>query len=115
MTRESRKGDPTPRVRVVQSKRAGIHKLLLDAQGTLNTYLRLIGDLTGASKAPQRNPKEVTAELYEEWVNLFLDVFQKIWPECQRQDVVEALANAPQTAGEFLPFVQTELAKGTSH
>ena len=40
-----------------------------------------------------------------------MKMWQTINPKVERREVVEALAEMPDTAGDFMPYVQAELAQ----
>jgi hypothetical protein len=85
-------------------------KLLLQASDRLDKHLRMLGDITGAFKQPQTNPREVDSRRYNEFVAIFMDMWQVINPKVERRQVVEAMGRMPETAGEFMPFVEAEIA-----
>lgn len=86
-------------------------KLLLHASDRLDKHLRMLGDLTGEFKQPQRNPRNTSERLYNEWVDLFVEIWRTINPNVERLRVVKALRDMPETAGDFMPFIEAELAR----
>jgi hypothetical protein len=42
---------------------------------------------------------------------MFVKMWQSINPKVERRQVVEALSEMPETTGEFMPYVQAELAQ----
>jgi len=97
----------------IETKRADPRRLILEASTTLDRHLRMLGDLTGVFKAPQKNPREVNRSLYDEWVGMFLAVLQNLDPRIERSAVVQLLSEMPETTGEFMPMVQEELGSGS--
>lgn len=108
--------DPKQPGRFNLNRKSGLDaaKLLLQASDRLDKHLRMMGDLTGAFKAPEKSPRDVSFRLYDEWVNFIVKLAQTVLPNVERRSVVELLAEMPETAGEFLPLVQAELAR-TGH
>jgi len=107
---------PNPRLvsclpaRGSQMKSSDIAKLLLKANDNLQGLLRLAGDIAGTFKQPQRNPADISFGRYNETVDSFTTVFRNVYPEIQRRQVVEVMAKMPEHVGEYMPFVEAELA-----
>jgi len=93
----------------IETKRADPRRLILQASETLDKHMRMLGDLTGVFKQPQRNPLDVSRESYEEWVGMFLTLAQTVNPKVERPAVIEMLQDMPETVGEFMPYVKEEL------
>src|SRR5262249_39614972 len=93
-------------------KSSDVAKLLLKANDNLERFLRMCAEIQGAFKQAQRNPRNVNFRLYNEWVDMFVDVLKELDPAITRRRVVELLSAMPETAGEFLPFINQELAGG---
>jgi hypothetical protein len=87
-------------------------KLLLQASDRLDKHLRMLGDLTGEFKQPQKNDREGNARAYNEFVGMFMKMWQAINRDIERRQIVETLAGMPETTEAFMPFVEAELASG---
>lgn len=101
---------PEPRLRIVESKRADVRKLIIETLQTAHAFIRTLGDLTGAFKQPQPNPRQTNKRLYDEWMDDFVKIYRRVDPNITRREVVASLKEMPATAGEFMPFVEAELA-----
>ena len=101
----------TSRLNLSRKNALDAAKLLLQASDRLDKHLRMLGDLTGEFKQPQRNPRNITERLYNEWVDLFVEICKPIDPNIERRSVIDALSRMPETAGDFMPFIDAELAR----
>ena len=96
-------------VELVEAKRADPRKLISEVARTLDRHMHTLGELTGEFKQPQANPRDINTRAYNEFVDLFVKMWEAIDPNVQRRQVVEALAEMPETTGEFMPMVQQEM------
>jgi hypothetical protein len=108
------KGEPPePRrtIELVETKSADPRKLFLEAARTMDSHMRMLGDVTGIFKSPQPSPRNVTRDQYNELVDMFVGWARTVNPSIDRAAVVEVLAQMPAAAGDFLPLVQEELGR----